>query len=157
MKVLHLGKFYPPAKGGMEAIVRLICRETTNHVQNRVLAANDRFVRVEELDGAVEVVRLPSIVKIGAVAVCPGFPAQLAREDADLIVLHEPNPIALVAYFLVRPSARLIVWFHSDVIRPSWRYRLFYQPFLRFALKSAARIVVSSAPLSETAPARPGR
>ncbi len=58
MKVLHLGKFYPPAKGGMEAIVRLICRETTNHVQNRVLAANDRFARVEELDGAVEVVRL---------------------------------------------------------------------------------------------------
>jgi len=108
---------------------------------------------VEELDGAVEVVRLPAIVKIGAVAVCPGFPAQLAREDADLIVLHEPNPIALVAYFLVRPSARLIVWFHSDVIRPSWRYRLFYRPFLRFALKSAARIVVSSAPLKETAPA----
>ena len=154
MRVTHLGKFYPPAKGGMEAIVRLICRETANHVQNRVLAANDdRFARVEELDGAVEVVRLPAIVKIGAVAVCPGFPAQLAREDADLIVLHEPNPIALVAYFLVRPSARLIVWFHSDVIRPSWRYRLFYRPFLRFALKSAARIVVSSAPLKETAPA----
>ena len=153
MKVLHLGKFYPPAKGGMEAVVRLICRETTNHVRNRVLAANDRFARVEELDGAVEVVRLATIVKIGAVAVCPGLPAQLAREDADLIVLHEPNPIALVAYFLVRPSARLIVWFHSDVIRPSWRYRLFYRPFLRFALKSAARIVVSSAPLSDTAPA----
>ena len=45
----------------MEAIVRLICRETANHVQNRVLAANDdRFARVEELDGAVEVVRLPA-------------------------------------------------------------------------------------------------
>ncbi len=49
---------------------------------------------------------LPSIAKIGAVAVCPGFPVQLAREDADLIVLHEPNPMALVAYFLARPSAQ---------------------------------------------------
>ncbi len=153
MKVLHLGKFYPPAKGGMEAILRLICLETANHVRNRVLVANDGYARVEERDGAVEVVRLASVTRVGAVAVCPGFPAQLAREDADLIVLHEPNPMALVAYFLARPDAQLIVWFHSDVIRPSWRYRLFYRPFLRFALTRATRIAVSSAPLAKTAPA----
>jgi rhamnosyl/mannosyltransferase len=153
VNVLHLGKFYPPAKGGMEAIVQLICRGTENHVHNRVLVANDRFRRVEDRDGEVDVVRLPAIARIGAVAVCPGFPAQLAREDADLIVLHEPNPIALVAYFLARPSGQLIVWYHSDVIRPSWRFRLFYRPFLAFALRSATRIVVSSTRLAETAPA----
>jgi rhamnosyl/mannosyltransferase len=154
MNVLHLGKFYPPAKGGMEAIVQLVCRGTENHVHNRVLVANERFTRVEERDGGVEVVRLPSIAKIGAVAVCPGFPAQLAREDTDLIVLHEPNPIALVAYFVARPGGPLIVWYHSDVIRPSWRYRLFYHPFLTFALRSATRIVVSSPRLAETAALR---
>jgi glycosyltransferase involved in cell wall biosynthesis len=153
VKVLHLGKFYPPSKGGMEAILKLICQETASHVQNRVLVANDRYRRVEVRDGDVEVVRLPSVTRVGAVSVCPGFPAQLAREDADIIVLHEPNPMALVAYFLARPEARLIVWFHSDVVRPSWRYRLFYRPFLRFALTSATRIAVSSAPLAHTAPA----
>jgi rhamnosyl/mannosyltransferase len=151
--VLHLGKFYPPAKGGMEAILRLICAETASHVQNRVLVANDRFTRVEERDGTVEVVRLPSLIKVGAVAVCPGFPAQLAREEADVIVLHEPNPMALVAYFLARPHARLVIWFHSDVIRPNWRYRLFYRPFLHFALRCATRIAVSSGPLARSAPA----
>ena len=51
VKVLHLGKFYPPAKGGMETILRLICLETANHVQNRVLVANDGFVDVEERHG----------------------------------------------------------------------------------------------------------
>jgi rhamnosyl/mannosyltransferase len=153
VKILHLGKYYPPARGGMEAILRLICQETANHVQNKVLVANHRFERIEERDGTVEVVRLPAIAKVGAVGVCPGFPSQLAREDADIIVLHEPNPMALVAYFLARPDIRLIVWFHSDVIRPSWRYRLFYRPFLRFALSCAWRIAVSSARLAETAPA----
>ena len=62
--------------------------------------------------------------------------------------------MALVAYFLARPEARLIVWFHSDVIRPSWRYRLFYRPFLRFALSRASQIVVSSPPLAEHRPQR---
>ena len=152
MKVLQLGKFYPPAKGGMETILALICERTAQHVQNRVLVSNSRPTTVEERHGSIEVLRVAALTRIGAVAVCPRMPFELAREAADVIVLHEPNPMALVAYFLARPGGRLIVWYHSDVIRPSWRYRLFYRPFLRFALSRAARIVVSSPALGATAP-----
>lgn len=152
MNVLHLGKFYPPAKGGMETILALICERTAQHVHNRVLVANSRPATVEERHGSVEVVRAAALTRIGAVAVCPTMPIELAREDADIIVLHEPNPMALVAYFLARPSSRLVVWYHSDVIRPSWRYRLFYRPFLRFALARASRIIVSSPALGMSAP-----
>ena len=151
MKVLHLGKFYPPAKGGIESMVQLICRETTQYVQNRAIVANDRFGLTVETDGAVEVIRVPTMFKVGAVAVCPTFPLQLARFDADVVVLHEPNPMALLAYFIVRPDANLIVWFHSEVIRPSWRYRLFYKPFQQFAFARAHRIVVSSPAMAATA------
>jgi rhamnosyl/mannosyltransferase len=100
----------------------------------------------------VEVVRLPALVKIGAVAVAPALPFQLAREQADLIIIHEPNPMALVAYWLARPAGTLVVWFHSEVIRPSWRYRVFYRPFLRFAFARASRIVVASPALAASAP-----
>ncbi len=152
MKVLHLGKFYPPAKGGMETILALICESTAQHVQNRVIVSNSRPVTVEERHGSIEVLRVGALARIGAVAFCPMMPFHLAREDADVIVLHEPNPMALVSYFLARPRGRLIVWYHSDVIRPGWRYRLFYRPFLRFALSRAVRIVVSSPALGATAP-----
>ena len=152
MKVLHLGKFYPPAKGGMETILALICERTAQHVKNRVIVANGRPSTVEERHGSIDVLRVAAIARIGAVAVCPRMPFDLAREDADVIVLHEPNPMALLAYFLARPKGRLIVWYHSDVIRPSWRYRLFYRPFLRFALSRAVRIVVSSPALGASAP-----
>src|SRR5687767_6329597 len=152
VKVLQLGKFYPPVKGGMETILALISERTAQHVQNRVLVANSRASTIEERHGSVEVLRSAALTRIGAVAVCPKMPFELAREDADLIVLHEPNPMALVAYFLARPAGRLIVWYHSDVIRPSWRYRLFYRPFLRFALSRAVRIVVSSHALGASAP-----
>jgi glycosyltransferase involved in cell wall biosynthesis len=152
VKVLQLGKFYPPVKGGMETILALISERTAQHVRNRVLVANSRASTIEERHGSVEVLRSAALARIGAVAVCPKMPFELAREDADLIVLHEPNPMALVAYFLARPAGRLIVWYHSDVIRPSWRYRLFYRPFLRFALSRAVRIVVSSPTLGRSAP-----
>jgi len=153
VNVLQLGKFYPPAKGGMETILALICERTAQHVRNCVLVANSGPSTVEERYGSIRVIRVAALARIGAVAVCPRLPFELARETADIIVLHEPNPMALLAYFLARPAGRLIVWYHSDVIRPSWRYRLFYEPFLRFALTRAERIVVSSPSLGESAPA----
>jgi glycosyltransferase involved in cell wall biosynthesis len=136
----------------METILALICERTEQHVHNRVLVANSETKTAHERHGSVTVVRTAALTRIGAVAVCPTMPLELAREDADIIVLHEPNPMALLAYFLARPSSRLIVWYHSDVIRPSWRYGLFYRPFLRFALTRASRIVVSSPTLAASAP-----
>ena len=148
MNVLHLGKFYPPAKGGIETILKLVCDRTSAAVSNRVLVANHAAGGATELSGSTEIVRLPVLKKVGAVALCPALPMRLAREKADLIVLHEPNPMALLAYYLARPPGKLIVWFHSEVIRPSWRYRLFYRPFLQFALSRASRIIVASPTLA---------
>ena len=98
------------------------------------------------VDG-VPVTRVACLMTVGSVAVAPALPLQLARADADLVVLHEPNPMALLAYFVVRPRAPLVIWYHSEVVRPGWRYRLFYRPFLEFALRRAARIVVASPPM----------
>ena len=65
------------------------------------------------------------------------------------MVLHEPNPMALVAYAIARPAAPLIVWFHSEVIRARWKYRLFYEPLLNWVLRRAARIVVAAPPMRD--------
>jgi glycosyltransferase involved in cell wall biosynthesis len=67
------------------------------------------------------------------------------------MVIHEPNPLALVAHAIARPRARLVLWFHSEVVRPRWKYRLMYRPFLRRVLRLADRIVVASPRLAEFA------
>jgi glycosyltransferase involved in cell wall biosynthesis len=152
MKVLHLGKFYPPVKGGMETILELICQRTAGDVDNTVLVANDRFAESRERNGSIEILRLPAVRKVGAVAVCPSMPSELARQKPDVVVIHEPNPMGLLAYFLARPPGTLIVWFHSEVIRPGWQYRLFYRPLLQFAFARASRIVVASPTLAASAP-----
>ena len=77
MRVLHLGKFYPPARGGMETILELICDRTSADVDNTVLVANDTCSTSHERHGSVEVIRLPAVAKIGAVAICPTLPFRL--------------------------------------------------------------------------------
>src|SRR4029079_9797111 len=82
---------------------------------------------------------------------CPTFPLALASAQRDLTVIHEPNPLALASDFLARQQGPLVLWFHSEVLRPRWKYRLLYRPFLKRVLARAARIVVSSPNLATSA------
>ena len=152
MRILHLGKFYPPFSGGMETVLETLCRAEQCSHDSRALVMTKSPRTVHEIVGNVAVTRVGSLLTIGAVSVAPMLPLWLSRAQADLIVLHEPNPMALVAYYLARPRVPLLVWFHSEAIRPRWRYRLFYQPFLEFALRRAVRIVVA-APAMRDVPA----
>jgi rhamnosyl/mannosyltransferase len=147
LRILHLGKYYSPDRGGIETVVETLCRgerpaaETTALVLNKVNQTTDESVE------DVPIRRVGSVATVGAVSVAPSLPMWLARAEADVIVLHEPNPMALLAYAIARPKAPLVVWMHSEVIRPRLQYRLFYQPLLDFALRRAQRIVVASPPM----------
>ena len=149
LRVLHIGKFYPPARGGMETVLQTLCRGELQSVETRALVMHRSRKTTHEVVDGVPVTRVGSLLTVGAVAVAPTLPLWIARADADLLVLHEPNPMALLAYFVARPKTPLVIWYHSEVVRPRWRYRLFYRPLLEFALHRAARVVVGSPPLAD--------
>jgi glycosyltransferase involved in cell wall biosynthesis len=149
LKILHLGKFYPPVRGGMETVLQTLCRGELLTVQTSALVMNRSRKTTHDVVDGVPVTRVASLLTIGAVAVAPTLPLWLARAEADLLVLHEPNPMALLAYFVARPRAPLIIWFHSEVVRPGWRYRIFYRPLLEFALRRVSRVVVASPPMAD--------
>ena len=150
MRVLHIGKFYPPVRGGMETALQLLCEGEQPYVDTRVLVANNRPVTVHEEVKGVPVTRVASYGTVLSVAVCPTFPMWLARQQADVMVVHEPNPLGMLSYCLVRPPGKLVVWFHSEVIRQRQLYAL-HRPFLRRVLQRADRVIVSSPRLAEQA------
>jgi rhamnosyl/mannosyltransferase len=135
----------------MERVVQLLCEGERTTTDSRVLVANTRTGTVREQWSGIDVTRVSSVGAIGSVGVCPSFPLELARATRDVTVIHEPNPLALVSDWVAAQHGPLVVWFHSEVIRPRWKYRLLYRPFLRRVLRRASRIVVSSPPLAEHA------
>lgn len=151
LRVLHVGKFYPPVRGGMEKVLQVIAEAERTDIDNHVLVANTVARTVHDVVAGVPVTRVGALAKFGAVALCPTFPLWLRRLDADIIVVHEPNPVALVAHLIGRPRGQIVFWVHAEVVRPAWRYRLFYRPFLIRLLKRAVRIVVASPPVAESA------
>ena len=148
-RVLHVGKFYPPVSGGMERVLQLLCDRERTAVDTRVLVANTGRTTVHDTVDGVPVTRVANLGSVGSVAVCPTLSLWLSRERADVVVIHEPNPMALVAYALARPPGKLIVWFHSEVVRDRWQYALFYRPWFAHALRRAARVIVASPPMCE--------
>jgi glycosyltransferase involved in cell wall biosynthesis len=107
--------------------------------------------------GGVPVTRVGTLGQAGSVPVAPRFLAELRRLRTDLLVLHEPNPWALLACAIVRPRAPLVIWYHSDVVRPRLQYALFYWPMARLVYGRAARFIVSSPALAEQATGLSGR
>lgn len=153
MIVLHVGKFYPPVPGGMERVVASLCQATADRVENRVLAFHTGRKTVREVVDGIPVTRVGTAGQAGSVPVAPGTFRELSKARADVMVLHEPNPWALLACAVVRPRIPTVIWYHSDVVRPRLQYALFYHPVARPVYRAAARFVVSSPPLGEHAAA----
>ena len=147
MRLVHAAKFYPPVPGGMETVVKDLCDGMAGEWDVRVIAANTSATTVTERCGQVTVTRAASFGRAHSVPLCPTLPLHLWRAAADCVVLHEPNPLAGSALFAHTPSARLIVWHHSDLLRPSWAPAT-YGRLQRALYRRAACVIVSSAPLA---------
>jgi rhamnosyl/mannosyltransferase len=146
MRVLHAAKFYPPALGGMETVVQLLCDGTAGDWDVRVVVANESWHTIEERCDRVRVERARSFGRVVSVPLCPSLPFHLWRERVDCVVLHEPNPIAGSALFLRTPAPRLIIWHHSDLVRPRWAHSTYGR--LQRALYRRAECVIVSNPIT---------
>ena len=151
LRVLHVGKFYPPVPGGIERVVHSLCTVTQGRLDNRVLAFNAGSNTIDDVVDGVSVTRVGTWGSAGSVSIAPAYFAHLRQARADVMILHEPNPWALLAFATVRPRLPLAIWFHSEVVRPRLQYELFYAPVARPAYRHARRFLVSSPALAEQA------
>jgi len=146
--ILHAAKFYPPAGGGMETVLRDLCDGMVHDWDVQVVAANDRNETVRERCGEVGVVRAAAVGRAASVPLCPSLPIELWRQQADCVVLHEPNPIAGTALFLRTPAPRLVIWHHSDLVRPWWAPPTYGRIVQRALYRRADCVIVSSPALA---------
>jgi glycosyltransferase involved in cell wall biosynthesis len=142
MKVLQVGKYYPPHRGGMETHLADLCNQLKNQVDLRVLVAQTgKVTRTDEVDG-VEVTRLGTPLHLLANPVNPELASRIRKSTADIVHLHWPNPLALLAYMASGSQAKLVITYHSDIVRQKIAGALF-QPLLDRVLRRALVLATS--------------
>ncbi|MGF6210333.1 glycosyltransferase involved in cell wall biosynthesis [Comamonas sp. 4034] len=152
LRVLHVGKYYPPYRGGMESFLAdLIEQQRACGIDARAVVHGDPLP-----DDPEWLIRVPVQVTLVFAPIALGFPFALwkaiQRFKPDVLHLHMPNNAAF--WPLIIPSARRIPWvvhWHSDVLVSEWDtvlkacYQL-YKPFETKLLQHSEAILATSPP-----------
>ena len=151
LKVLHVGKFYPPYRGGMESHLATLCGELAGDVDVRVIVANDGRATVAETVDGIPVLRVGTALSVSSATINPGMAAAIRRAAADVVHLHHPNPTGVLSYLASGSRAPLIVTYHSDIVRQRVLRALFSPVQHRF-LRGAHAIIASSPDYAASSP-----
>lgn len=146
-KVLHISKFYPPYKGGIEDVCYSIVSAMDDY-ERHVLCFNTGRDTVEEQYNGVSVCRIGVQMQRFSQPISFSYPTALKHEleefRPDIIHLHTPNPYAsfLVCHY-IPDDVKLIVHWHSDIVKQQFTYNAF-KPFERKLLERADVIFATS-------------
>ncbi|MBX7058757.1 MAG: glycosyltransferase [Leptospirales bacterium] len=149
IRVLHLGRFLDSANGGLEnSVIRLLdSLKSAANVAN--LVAHRTFsLKYEELQfHGWNVYRVPSFGKFGSLAISPWLPIELLRLNRkwrfDIVHLHLPDPLSCLAALILPRRVKLVVSWHSDIVRQKFA-RILVQPIVNRVLRRASAIVAAT-------------
>ncbi|MDC8772729.1 glycosyltransferase [Roseateles albus] len=156
-----MSKFYPPVLGGIESVAwELVEGLNSNGMRADVLCSNQSWLTVREhFPGDYDVVRAGSVgmfLSTSMSVVMPSLVAEMGRR-ADILHVHMPDPMAALAVWLARPKCRVVVHWHSDVIRQR-RSLVVYEPLQRWLLHRADAVIATSPPYMDASePLQPWR
>jgi rhamnosyl/mannosyltransferase len=159
MKVLHVGKFFYPHKGGLEFYMRDTLVEFSRRgvecaalVHQHEAGAGDADEVFREGGAAIRVVRAGVQFNLLFTPFSRSFRRLLERLldefRPDVLHLHLPNPS--VFWVLASARARAVPWvlqWHSDVVAGTLPMKMAYAAYRQFEkrlLNRAAAVVVSS-------------
>ncbi len=144
MKILQLGKFYPPDIGGIENAIYNITEELNKReIVCDVLCSNSESKYTEDVFNGYKVYRTKSYGKVASTSITPQIIFKLREivSRYDIIHMHHPDPMANLALFIVNPKKqKVILHWHSDIIRQKFLLK-FYLPLQNWLLNRADAII----------------
>ncbi len=155
MKILHLGKYFPPEPGGMEVVVKSFSEATAASFSNYCLVATRTGKTRVETSGGTTVHYLRQAGTFLLAPVLLGLPGVLHRlrrgGSFPVILLHYPNPTAVLALFLslllLPKREKIVVWHHADVLlEERWKRALYalFRPIEEFIFRRTDAFVAAT-------------
>ena len=145
IKILQVNKLYYPVIGGIEKVVQDISEGIKAECDVKVLVCNTSTRSITEKVNGVEVYRAGSFGSLFSMPVSLSFPFAFRKlsKDRDILHFHFPFPLGDISCLLDKPKAKVVITWHSDIIKQKNILSL-YKPFLRKFLRRADRIVATS-------------
>lgn len=145
-RILITGKAYAPHIGGIETVMQQVAEGLRGRACVSVLTCRDDFG-----GGRTERIHHVSVTRCGSLGTFASCPLSLSYLSAfrrkvmcaDVVELHLPFPLADFATLLAGYHGRVVVAWHSDVVRQKLLLRC-YRPLMHWLLRRADAIVVAT-------------
>ncbi|MEA5575963.1 glycosyltransferase [Anabaena sp. UHCC 0451] len=160
-RIIHLSKYYPPDRGGIETHVQTLAQtQAALGAEVHVVCVNafnqqgqlSHITKtVKEMDGDVSVTRMGRLLSLARFDICPDLPkkvCQIAQQPNTLLHLHTPNPTMLMGLTMLRKSVPLVITHHSDVIKQK-KLKYLLRPFEYWVYRQSSWILTDSLPYIE--------
>ena len=156
IRILQLGKFFPPDLGGMESVIYDITLGLNERkIACDVLCSNSKLAYREEiLPCGAKIMRCASFGKVASTAIAPQMIFKLRKIIAnyDIIHIHLPDPMANLALFCANHKGKkIIIHWHSDIIKQKFLLKL-YAPLQTWLLKRADSIIATTQQYADFSP-----
>jgi glycosyltransferase involved in cell wall biosynthesis len=150
-RILQIGKFYAPYAGGIETHLQELCGELQRFADVRVIVSNiDRQTVTEDVSG-IPVRRVGLLGYLAGAPVSPGMVSAIRHSPADIVQIHWPNPAAVLAYLASGHRGRLVMTYHSDVIKRKISSAVF-DPILNATMARCSAVIATSPDYVRTSP-----
>lgn len=145
LRILQINKLYSPWIGGIESVVKMVGEELNEKTDMQVLVCQPKGKGVKECVNGVDVVRAGSLGIFFSMPVSLSFLFLVKKysKKADVIVLHDPFPLGDLAVLLSGFKGKVVVWWHSDIIKQKKLLKLI-NPIIHGILKRADAIFTTT-------------
>lgn len=154
-RVLHVGKYLPPERGGMETSIYLISEglSAIPALDVRLVGSNTSHRREhKQINKHFGTTKLSRIKELFSTPIVQGLDREIAEFDPDIIHLHLPNPF--MSWALRKSKRPLVITYHCEILTYPTLLKC-YAPILQSNLRAARKIIATSNEAIEFSPFLP--
>lgn len=126
-------------------------RSLLDCLQHHILVTNvvaNETCRTEVVRrGEYDIHKIASIGTVAGTSLCPTMPYHVRKlcqqEHYDILHLHFPDPMSHLAYSFLPGKTKLVISWHSDIIRQKKQLAI-YRPFLNHIVAKADAIIAAT-------------
>ena len=148
MRVLVIGKFYYPHPGGIERyvydLVKCLSRAKTISTLDCLAISEKKQNEILNLEKGV-LYKAAKVFTIFSTPITPYFFSFLYKNKKyDLLHVHLPNPIAVLALLFCRPKGSIVLQFHALTTNYPFLDCIFFNLFVKRLCNISSKIIFNS-------------
>ena len=125
---LEISKYFPPIDGGIEKVVETLSKGLSERGWNIEILCSSIDHKTTYESKPIPILRVATLTTIASTPISPRMISCLVSKHSsqDVIHIHLPNPMSNLALCIARPKAKIVVFWHSDVVRQIFLMKIIY-------------------------------